>query len=291
MTFLAATVPFHVLDDGKRALFFLLVGLIVAFVVVRVNTRLSRAGVRFKLRIGSVVTPGGLHIHHAVFGIVGMVVAGILEFALAPSSPIVEILAFAFGAGMALTLDEFAMILHLEDVYWTGEGRASIDAVILGMTFIVLLLTGLLPRSISEMSDYVTVSRWVGFLLISGSAAFVLVSYLKGRLWLGTVGIFVPPLAWFGAVRLARPGSPWARWRYRNSPARLEKARQRDQDYHQGWGRLKHRVWDVIGGAPHLHPASREERPPRGRDAAKPGPEAKPPGSSSGRGASGAGPA
>jgi signal transduction histidine kinase len=36
-----------------------------------------------------------------------------------------------YGAGAALTLDEFALWLHLEDVYWERTGRASIDAVFL----------------------------------------------------------------------------------------------------------------------------------------------------------------
>ena len=47
-------------------------------------------------------------------------------------------------------------------MYWTGEGRKSIDAIILGVTFITLLLTGLLPRTFNEVGDYITISRWVG---------------------------------------------------------------------------------------------------------------------------------
>ena len=37
--------------------------------------------------------------------------------------------AIFFGIGAALVLDEFALILHLEDVYWTEDGRTSVDAV------------------------------------------------------------------------------------------------------------------------------------------------------------------
>ena len=198
------------------------------------------------------MTPGGLHIHHAVFGIIGMVVAGILEFAAQPASPWLEMLAFVFGCGAALTLDEFALVLHLEDVYWTGEGRKSIDAVILGVTFITLLLTGLLPRTFSELGDYIIVSRWVLSALILSGTIFVVVCYLKGKLFLGTVGIFVPPVAFVGALRLAKPRSPWARWRYRASPSKIERAERRDEGFHQKWERRKHRLWDVIGGKPHL---------------------------------------
>lgn len=258
--------------DSKWPLVFLLLGFILAFAWVRLNTRLARAGVRHRLRLGSVVTPGGLHIHHAVFGVIGMIVFGILEFALRPTNGWQEFFAFAFGAGAALTLDEFALILHLEDVYWTGEGRKSIDAVILGVTFIVLLLTGLLPRSISEVGDYVTVSRWAGFVLILSSAAFVVVCYLKGKLFMGTVGIFVPPLAVVGALRFAKPGSPWARLRYAGNPGKLERAQRRDEGFHQKWERRKHRLWDVIGGAPHLHLPHREGRRERRGPGAGDGP-------------------
>ena len=249
---LLAAIPGHVLDDAKRPLFVLLVGFILTFLVARLNTRLTRAHGRSLLRLPNVVTPGGLHVHHAVFGIIGMVVAGILDFAVQPGSPWLEMLAFIFGCGAALTLDEFALVLHLEDVYWTGEGRKSIDAVILGVTFITLLLTGLLPRTFSELGDYITVSRWVLSALILSGTIFVVVCYLKGKLFVGTVGIFVPPVALVGAFRLAKPRSPWARWRYRTSPAKIERAERRDEGFHQKWERRKHRLWDVIGGKPHL---------------------------------------
>ncbi len=252
MTFLLAAIPGHVLDPAKRPLFLLLIGFIVTFSIARLNTRLARARGGSGPHLGSIVTPGGLHIHHAVFGIIGMVVAGILEFAVQPGSPWLEVIAFIFGAGAALTLDEFALILHLEDVYWTGEGRKSIDAVILGLTFITLLLTGLLPRSISQVGDYVTISRWVGFILILSGAFFVVVCYLKGKLFVGTVGIFVPPVAFVGALRLAKPNSPWARRQYVGSPSRMDRAQRRDEGFHQLWERRKHRLWDFIGGRPHL---------------------------------------
>ncbi len=253
MLSLLATLPGHVFDDAKRPLFFLLVGFILTFVLARLNTRVTRARGGSGLGAGSIVTPGGLHIHHSVFGIVGMVVAGILEFALQPGSPWVEMIAFAFGSGAALTLDEFALILHLEDVYWTGEGRASIDAVILGVTFITLLLTGLTPRSIGEVGDLVAMSRWVGSALILSGAAFVIVSYLKGKLFMGTVGIFVPPVAVIGALRLAKPDSPWAYRRYASNPVKLERARHRAAGFNRRCRQRKHYLWDVIGGKPHLH--------------------------------------
>jgi hypothetical protein len=266
MSFFFATLPGHVFDDAKRPLFFLLVGFILTFALARLNTRITRARGGSGLGVGSIVTRGGLHIHHSVFGIIGMTVAGILEFALQPGSPWIEFFALAFGSGAALTLDEFALILHLEDVYWTGEGRASIDAVILGVTFITLLLTGLTPRSIGEVGDLVAMSRWVGSALILSGAAFVIVSYLKGKLFMGTVGIFVPPVAVIGALRLAKPNSPWAHRQYADNFAKLERARCRDEGVNRRWRQRKHYLWDLIGGRPHLHLARRREQQDDHRD-------------------------
>lgn len=253
MSSIFAIAPESVIGASQRPLFFLLVGFILSFALTRVSTRLARAGAFSRFRPGSIITSGGLHIHHAVPGLIGMVIFGILGFALTPPSPWIEVLAFGFGCGAALTLDEFALILHLEDVYWAGEGRASIDAVVLGVTFMILLLTGLLPRSIHELGDVVGLSRSVGVLVLLVTAAFVIVTYLKGKLFMGTIGIFVLPVAVIGAVRLAKPASPWSHLRYRNRPNTLERARRRDERFHCRWRQRKHYVWDLIGGKPHLH--------------------------------------
>jgi hypothetical protein len=76
-----------------------------------------------------------------VWGIVLILLSGFLNFVLAPSSPGSEILAALFGIGAGLTLDEFALWVHLEDVYWSKEGRSSIDAVV-----VAALLGGLIVR-------------------------------------------------------------------------------------------------------------------------------------------------
>ena len=82
-----------------------------------------------------------------------------------------------------------------------------------------------------------------------------------------SVWYFVPPAAFIGALRLAKPSSPWARWRYGASPAKIDRARRRDEGFHQKWERRKHRLWDVIGGKPHLslpHRDGRRDRHDRG---------------------------
>jgi hypothetical protein len=80
------------------------------------------------------ITPGGRHIHHMTFGIGGLIVVGylwLLEIGIKEDRRSSRITAAVYGSGAALTLDEFALWLNLEDVYWTSEGRESIDAVIM----------------------------------------------------------------------------------------------------------------------------------------------------------------
>ncbi|HEY0225889.1 MAG TPA: hypothetical protein VGC05_05720 [Mycobacterium sp.] len=103
----------------------------VTFATVRVITHSIRAGVGPFRNI----TPGGRHIHHMTFGIAGLLGVGylwLLEFGTGAEhrggSRATSIL---YGAGAALTLDEFALWLNLEDDYWTTQGRESIDAVVL----------------------------------------------------------------------------------------------------------------------------------------------------------------
>ena len=253
------------LAEGKRPLVFLLAGFICMFAFIRFNTRMLRAQKRWWFR--GHIQPSGVHIHHSVFGIVAMVAAGILTFALQPASPWLEFLALVFGAGAALTLDEFALILHLEDVYWEEAGRKSIDAVILGVTFAALLLTNIVPLGIEQIDDLAFVSRWVVFVIVAFNAAFVVICYLKGKLWLGTAGIFVPVVAMIGAYRLAKPNSPWAHGRYADDWSKLERARRRDRDFHQVWTRRRHRLWDLIGGKPHIHLPHQLEQHLRRHDA------------------------
>jgi hypothetical protein len=237
----------HVVETGKRPAFFLFVGVVLGFALIRLNTRLRRAGVRWW---PGTIEHGDTHVHHAVFGLLGMIAAGILEFALRPASPTVELLALAFGGAIGVTLDEFALVFHLEDVYWEEEGRKSIDVVILFIVVTAMFVVGAVPLGLTESARAAAGPRWVVAFLIVANFALVLVTLLKGRLWLGVIGFLLPPIAWFGALRLARPGSPWARRWYRERPDILEKSRRRDEAFHARWGQLKHRVWDLIGGSP-----------------------------------------
>jgi hypothetical protein len=91
------------------------------------------------------LTPGGRHIHHMTFGIVGLLSVGylwLLEIGINEDRHASAVTAAAYGSGAALTLDEFALWLNLEDVYWAKQGRESIDAVVLFGSLLALSVTG-----------------------------------------------------------------------------------------------------------------------------------------------------
>ncbi len=80
---------------------------------------------------------GGRHIHHLVFGIIILLAVGygwLADIGTGEDNTsllLSRLMSILYGVGAALTLDEFALWLNLKDVYWSPEGRTSIDAVIL----------------------------------------------------------------------------------------------------------------------------------------------------------------
>jgi len=84
-----------------------------------------------------IIEHGGSHIHHLVFGIIILLVVGYgwladIGTGVDDSSILLSrLMAILYGTGAALTLDEYALWLNLKDVYWSPQGRSSIDAVIL----------------------------------------------------------------------------------------------------------------------------------------------------------------
>ena len=234
-----------ILDRGKQPLFLLLVGFLLGFLTTRINTRLIRSESRFKLVPH--IKHGDVHVHHVVLGVVGTISIGVMMFAWNPVSPWRDILAFFFGGATAVVLDEFALILHLEDVYWSDKGRKSIDAVILAFVICDLLLLGTAPLGLSDsgMAGFSVGPLWVLSGLILVNTMFVGVTLLKGKLWQGVAGIFVPVIVWIGAVRLAQPDSPWAR-RYASDSEKMRVSLARAGV----WAQRKERLWDIVGGAP-----------------------------------------
>jgi hypothetical protein len=223
--------------------------MIVGFGFIRLSVRMIRAQVRWW---PGNVTPGGTHIHHVVFGVVLMLVGGVAGLSI--SDAVVDwraVVAGLFGIGAALVLDEFALILHLSDVYWAKEGRLSVDAVFVAVCLTGLLVLGVRPSFVDDIvspgpgNDFVGVA--VSFAL---NLLLVVVTLAKGKIWTGLVGLFIPLLPLVGAIRLARPESPWARWRYGGHPKKLAKARWRERRLRQPVVRAKIRLQELIAGRP-----------------------------------------
>lgn len=226
-------------SDNRRDAFLVLAAFLVSFAFIRMSTRLMRSP-KVPWWPGSVKT-GGIHIHHHVFGIVLLMVAGFLEFAFRPDSPWQEILAVGFGIGLGLTLDEFALWLHLDDVYWAEEGRRSIDAVIIAAIVAGAVVTGVSPLSGDETQSVVAIVIAMALVL-----AFAAVAALKGKYWSALVGMFLPLVGVVAAIRLAKPGSPWGRRRYAEGSEKLARATVRDERI-----RRRYRRWqELIGGRP-----------------------------------------
>jgi lysyl-tRNA synthetase class 2 len=246
--------------DARAVLLGFTVGLLVTFLAVRANTRLIRAQVSWWFHD---LTPGGTHIHHMVFGVIIMVLTGLLTFGFTPTGFALQLLAFVFGAGVALTLDEFALILHLEDVYWSEEGRISVDAVVVATGAAALsLIVG--PPLVGTGIGRTTVIEVAIAAIIN--LGFALTAIVKGKLWTGFVGVWVPFLAFIGAVRLARPNSPWARARYAGKPRKLARAEAREAHRRGRAGKFRDWFYDLIAGKPSLPPLGAPKEPKDGGD-------------------------
>lgn len=197
---------------------------ILTFGFIRFSVHMIRRGVGWW---PGNIESGGLHIHHLVFGIFMMLAAGILEFGIDPDGHWTVAFAALFGGGAALTMDEFALWLHLEDVYWGTEGRQSIDAVILVALFMSLLFMGISPVGVNDLEQSSRLGLALGAALTAVNIGLVAITILKGKIATGIVGVFVLPVSIAGAVRLAKPNSPWAHRRYASRPSRSVRAERR----------------------------------------------------------------
>ncbi|MFC4053378.1 hypothetical protein ACFOY4_27145 [Actinomadura syzygii] len=243
----------RIVETGRLPLFGFFVAFIVTFVLTRVNVRMIRANVRWFRN----VTAGDVHIHHVVFGVVLMLAGGVASLAVPDGHVRLELAAaIVFGMGSALVLDEFALILHLSDVYWTEKGRASVDAVFVAIAVTGLLLLGVRPFGYDGLGldpGGVALSRLYAASLV-GNLALAVITLLKGKIWTGLIGLFVPALLVVGAVRVARPGSPWARWRYDAGSRRYQRAVRREKLYRRPLINGKIWVQEFIAGRHDLIP-------------------------------------
>jgi hypothetical protein len=123
-------------DYRREAALRVFVTFIVTFLLIRALTY----GIRYQLLpVGNVVTSGGLHIHHFVWGIFILLLIGFITLSVnqARWHPL---LAIGYAIGAALVLDEFALWLNLQDVYWAKQGRSSLDVVIIFAALLGLYL-------------------------------------------------------------------------------------------------------------------------------------------------------
>ncbi|MFD3516978.1 hypothetical protein [Streptomyces sp. NPDC058657] len=236
----------NIVEPGKLPLFVALLSFVLSFVVTRTITRLIRAG-KGPFRN---VTPGGLHIHHVVPGVVLTLIGGFGAVASGRHGVGAALCAFLFGVGAGLVLDEFALILHLDDVYWSEQGRTSVEMVVLTAALVLLVLTGSLPFGVNELTEEEARSRGLFILNIVLNGMWSVVALFKGKVRTALFGIVIPLVGVVGAVRLARPNSPWARRFYRRRPRARARAMRRVYRHDRRWARRSRAVQDWIGGAP-----------------------------------------
>jgi hypothetical protein len=234
----------HIYESGREPAFLMLLAFTLTLAGTRFYTRMARVR-----GWGSAIV-GGVHVHHLVPGVVLSLVAGGLAVALEPREVWLALLAAAFGAGAALVLDEFAMLLHLDDVYWTTEGRLSIDACLAAIAFLGLAVLATFPLSSDSAGEKLGRSIADGLLVLN--LCLVAVTVLKGKLKLGLFGIVLAPLSLVGSLRLAKPTSVWARLVYPDNGRRLRRCQERYAARETRWVGRRERVYDLIGGVPHL---------------------------------------
>jgi len=134
----------HFPEARHERLFLASVSFFVTFMITRgiAHAIALRVGPFANIRVGAV------HVHHLVWGILVLLGVGLCWLAqvgggAAGTSPVASrVTALLYGAGAALTLDEFALWLLLEDVYWTPQGRLSVHATLLFGSLLAVLSGG-----------------------------------------------------------------------------------------------------------------------------------------------------
>ncbi|MFE7237013.1 hypothetical protein [Streptomyces sp. NPDC057580] len=233
-------------EPGKLPLLLALAAFVLTFAITRLITRMIRAG-KGPFRN---ITPGGVHVHHVVPGVVLTVIGGFGAVSSGRYGVAAGVCAVIFGAGAGLVLDEFALILHLDDVYWSEQGRQSVEVVVLTAALVLLLLGGFSPLGVNELTSDQQQGRLGIVLTLLINFCFVLIALFKGKARMAVLGTLVPFVALFGAIRLARPTSMWAKRFYRNRHRARSRAVLRAYHHDRRWAGPRRRFQDLIGGAP-----------------------------------------
>ncbi len=256
----------YIVEAGRAGVVWILIAFVTTFLITRGITRkIRRERVAREQAVaqgligpdevdsGGVIndiTIGGVHIHHQVWGLLLMLVAGMLQFAYEFSSPWLEMTGAMFGVGAALVLDEFALWLHLDDVYWSEAGQKSIDAVVATVIVLTALIfdSGPMGVSATDLDD----APLVVPIIVAVNTALMVVTLMKGKIMMAAIGFFIPFVALVGAIRLARTPSWWSRTLYGRHPLKMQKAVARER-------RRRDRIERVrvsLGGEPDPAPAA-----------------------------------
>ncbi|HEX5893837.1 MAG TPA: hypothetical protein VFY33_03330 [Solirubrobacterales bacterium] len=210
-----------IVDTGRETEFLFFVAFLLSFGFIRTSAHMIRAQVSWW---PGNVSVGGTHIHHLVWGILLLLSCGYVGVAIHPGDPWREVVAILFGIGTGLTLDEFALWLNLKDVYWSREGRRSIDAVVIAAAVSGMLLVSFRGwiDAATEVEDAVfAVTGTIGILGI----VLAIVNAEKEKFGIAILSILIPLAGLPGAFRLAKPHSVWARLFYRYGKRERSEAR------------------------------------------------------------------
>ena len=135
-----ARAGYNEVSTRENALFNLLTSFVTTFILARLITHQLRS----RRRVGPFrsVRLGRRHIHHFVPGIVIAFISGTAAI-ITRKEDIEPMLAVPFGIGMGLTLDESALLLELDDVYWSEEGIISVQVTLAVTAMLGALTLGL----------------------------------------------------------------------------------------------------------------------------------------------------
>jgi hypothetical protein len=117
------------LDQGQRAVLASWISFTATFAAVR--------GITYSIRAGKGpfrnISAGGEHLHHYMWGIAMLAGVGAVAVHGDERYRNHPVVATSYGSGLALIVDEFALLLDLKDVYWARQGRLSVDIGIGGI--------------------------------------------------------------------------------------------------------------------------------------------------------------
>jgi hypothetical protein len=244
MVWLDAWWQNEVVDGYKGPLLLSFVAFVVTFVATRTITRLIRAGKGPFHNVSS----GGVHMHHSTPGVLLLILGGFTAVGSPPLSVWTYLAGVLVGIGASLVLDEFAMIFRLQDVYWSQEGQLSVNVVTLSAACVGLAAVGMSPVKLHDLPGNVAVIRIGAVVWLLFHLLLVAITALKGKYPTALIGLFVSPVTWPAAIRLARPTSPWARRCY--SPEKLAHAQRRAAEFDHRWSPVRRHWDDFIGGTP-----------------------------------------